>query len=96
MGFLDKLLGRTAQSKVLWLYARCGKCRSLVRVRVNLLNDLSIDEDGGYILRKEIMDNQCFQLMQAEVHFDEHRRVASRDLSGGEFISEEEWAEGQG
>lgn len=94
MGFLDKLWGRDAGSKVLWLYVRCGKCGSRVRVRVNLLNDLSMDDDGNYILRKDIMDNQCFQLMRAVVHFDPRRRVVSRELSGGEFISEEEWAEG--
>lgn len=38
MGFLDKLSGRDAGSKVLWLYVRCRKCGSGVRVRVNLLN----------------------------------------------------------
>jgi hypothetical protein len=53
-----------------------------------------MDDDGQYVLRKEIMDNQCFQLMHAELHFDERRRVVSRELSGGTFIGEEEWAEG--
>jgi hypothetical protein len=50
-----------------------------------------MDDHGSYVLRKEIMDNQCLQLMRAELHFDERRRVLSRELSGGEFITEKEW-----
>jgi hypothetical protein len=94
MGFLGRLLGKPVEDSALWLYVRCNKCGAKVRVRVSLANDLSIDDDGGYVLRKDIMDNHCFQLMRAELHFDERRRVLSRELSGGEFISEEEWGEG--
>jgi hypothetical protein len=77
---------------VLWLYVRCHKCGAKVRVRVNLANDPSLDDEGGYILRKDIMDSKCYQLMHAQVRFDEHRRVISREIEGGEFISEEEYA----
>jgi hypothetical protein len=62
-----------------------------VRVRVNLYNDLSVTDEGGYILRKEIMDNECYQLMHAELRFDGSRRVTSRDISGGRFITKEEY-----
>jgi exosome complex RNA-binding protein Rrp42 (RNase PH superfamily) len=58
---------------------------------VNLYNDLSLMDEGGYILRKEIMDNQCYQLMHAEVRFDGRRQITSRDISGGEFITREEY-----
>jgi hypothetical protein len=91
MGFLDRLFGRSLEKGVLWLYVRCDKCGAKVRVRVNLYNDLSLTDDGGYILRKEIMDNQCYQLMHAELRFDGGRRVTSRDVSGGEFITKEEY-----
>ena len=93
MGFLGKLLGKPIEDSALWLYVRCNKCGARARVRVSLANDLSMEEDG-YILRKEIMDNRCFQLMHAELRFDERRRVISRMVTGGEFISAEEWAEG--
>lgn len=93
MGFLGKLLGKPVEDSALWLYVRCNKCGAKARVRISLANDLSM-EDNGYILRKEIVDNQCFQLMHAELRFDERRRVVSRALTGGEFISEQEWAEG--
>jgi hypothetical protein len=91
MGFLDRLLGRSGDKSVLWLYVRCSRCGAKVRVRVNLFNDLSITENGGYILRKEILDNKCFQLMRAELRFDSKRRLISRDIDGGEFITEAEY-----
>jgi len=93
MGFLGKILGKPIEDSALWLYVRCNKCGAKARVRISLANDLSM-EDDGYILRKEIMDNRCFQLMCAELHFDERRRIVSREITGGEFISAEEWAEG--
>jgi len=93
MGWLDRLR-KPPVANELWLYVRCNKCGAKTRVRISLANDLSIEDEGGYILRKDIVDNRCYQLMHAELHFDERRRVVSRELSGGEFISEEEWAEG--
>ena len=89
MGFLDRLFGRSAERDVLWLYVRCNQCGAKVRVRVNTYNDLSLVAEGGYILRKEIMDSQCCRLMHAELLFDSRRRVTSRDISGGEFITKE-------
>jgi hypothetical protein len=91
MGFLQRLLGGSAENNVLWFYVRCHHCGAKVRVRVNLFNDLSITEDGGYILRKEILDDKCFRLMRAEVRFDSRRRVISREIEGGEFITREEY-----
>lgn len=92
MGWLDRLR-MPARESALWLYVRCGRCGTKVRVRISLANDLSLADEGGYLLRKEIVDDRCHQLMLAELHFDEARRVVSRELSGGEFISEEEWVE---
>ncbi len=92
MGLLDKLFGQSKEKGVLWLYLRCANCGAKVRVRINLYNDPSIADEGGYILRKEIMDDKCFQLMHAELRFDDKKRIASRTISGGEFITAEEYA----
>jgi len=91
MRMLDRLLSSPAQNGALWLYVRCGHCGAKVRVRVNLINDLSASDDGGYILRKDILDDKCFRLMRAEVRFDSRRRVSSRTIEGGEFITREEY-----
>jgi hypothetical protein len=91
MGILNRLLGRPEEDGALWLYVRCSHCGATVRVRINLFNDLSLTEDGGYILRKDILDDKCFQLMRAELRFDSKRRVISRDIEGGEFITQDEY-----
>jgi hypothetical protein len=91
VGFLGRLLGRSQEQGVLWLHARCGRCGAKVRVRINLINDLSLDDEGGFILRKEMLDDQCFQLMRAELHFDGKRRELLRHIEGGEFITRDEY-----
>ncbi len=89
-----RLSAPSSERTVLWLYARCGQCGAKVRVRIDLYNDLSWTDDGGYILRKEIMDNRCYRLMNAVLRFDNARRVASREISGGEFITKDEYESG--
>jgi (2Fe-2S) ferredoxin len=38
-----------------------------------------------------MMDGTCFSLMYATIRFDEDRRIVSREIEGGEFITEEEF-----
>jgi len=93
---LDRLLGSPAHNSALWFYVRCGHCGAKVRIRVGLIDDLSALDHGGYILRKEILDDKCFTLIRAEVRFDSRRRVISRSIEGGEFISREQYETPQG
>ena len=101
MGFLDKLrqlLGgsttggaSSSDSTGLWFHFRCKRCGSMVRIRVDRRNDLNREDDGpgALVLRKEVMDDSCFQLMQAEIWLDSSYNVVSSDISGGELITEE-------
>ncbi|MGB8644643.1 MAG: hypothetical protein WCF84_05365 [Anaerolineae bacterium] len=83
--------GRAAGAPVLWLYVQCNRCKTPVAVRINLYNDPSLDEAGGYVLRKEIMDSKCFQLMRAELHLDQQRRIKEQAVEGGKFLSKDEY-----
>ncbi len=83
--------GGGASTPVLWLYVQCNKCGAPVAVRVNLFNDPSLDDEGGYILRKEIMDNKCFRLMTAEMHLDEARHIKEQTIDGGKFITKQQY-----
>src|SRR5687768_14403903 len=74
MGFLDTLKaifgGGGAASgdrdgNALFLYVRCDRCGDIVRVRVNMANELQqefAESDGvaGYALRKGVVDSKCF------------------------------------
>jgi len=91
MSLLDRLFGRVKYQDALWLHVRCAKCGAKVRVRIDLYNDLSQADEEGYILRKEIMDGRCYQLMYAELRFDDRRQITSQDIIGGEFITANEY-----
>jgi len=107
MGFLDKLKqllggggspGRTTTSDArgLWFYFRCKRCGSVVAVRADRLNDLNREEGpGALILRKDVMDNKCFQLMTAEIWLDEAYNVVTAEISGGELVSREDYEAAQ-
>lgn len=75
------------------LHFRCQRCSTVVRIRVDKRNDLNREDDGPgvFLLRKDVMDNKCFQLMNAEVWLDSNYQVVSSDVTGGELISEEEY-----
>ncbi|HTU02491.1 MAG TPA: hypothetical protein VMG58_11770 [Candidatus Sulfotelmatobacter sp.] len=97
MGFLQRLFGRESSASTddgIHLYVECEHCRSKVHVRLDPRHDLSQADDGGYFVRKEIMDGKCFRLMAAEISFDRGYRIARQEISGGRFLSPEEFQGG--
>lgn len=75
-----------------WLYVQCSKCDAPLAIRIDLRNDISIDyETNSRYLRKEIMDSTCFQLMYAEVHFDDSGKVTDQTIERGKFLTREEY-----
>lgn len=104
MGFLDTLRrlftgtpsGTQGDPYGLWFHFRCDQCGGVVRIRVDRRNDLNREEGPGtFLLRKEVMDNSCFQLMHASIWLDSRYEVVSADVSGGELISKEEYEAAQ-
>ncbi len=97
MDWLSKLFkssssGREDNGKIIWLYVRCDRCGTPLAVRVNRANEASPDyESGGYYVRKEMMDNKCFQLMYAELRFDARGKETSRQIQRGKFITKAEY-----
>lgn len=82
-------------------YVRCSRCGEKIAVRVDLRNELTpqydVDEEdreGSYYWRKGIVGSgkkRCFQTIEVELFFDENRQLVSRSISGGEFITREEF-----
>jgi hypothetical protein len=98
MGFLrklkDALLGSgstgSGDPDGIYLYVKCDKCQSTLRIRVDKRHDLQRDYDTGeYVLNKEMMDSSCFNLMQATIRFDSSYHIVDQEIEGGEFITEE-------
>ena len=98
MKLLDRLRelvgggGRPRDPNGIYFYVRCGRCGEMLEVRADKRFDLVRDyEKGGYVLHKEMLGSQCFSLMHATVRFDQNKHIISREVEGGELISEEEF-----
>ncbi len=99
MGFLKKLFGSKddetqAQEYVdkdgVYFYVQCDNCGTRLRVRADKQHDL-LNEDGGYVWRKTIVDSKCFRRMQTVVYLDRNCNVTEYELSGGKFMSYAEY-----
>jgi hypothetical protein len=110
MGFLSKLFkgdsGDKPKSKStstgegdpngILFYFRCSKCGTPVRVRVDRRSDLNAEDGPGhYVVRKDVMDSKCFQMMRAELWLDTTYTLVQSDVRGGTLITEEEFKAGQ-
>jgi len=76
-----------------WIIACCNRCGEVVRARVSLSNDLSVEYEGdetSYFCRKVLMgEGRCFQRIEVELTFDANRRLVNREIIGGQFVDEQ-------
>ena len=85
------------QGRVYWIYAQCDRCGEKLKTRVDLHNDLSInfgegDEEDLYYTRKDIVGSgMCFAHIEATLTFDLNRRLIQKQMTGGKFITREEF-----
>lgn len=104
MSFLKKIASfllegteTTEERDVHWEYVRCSRCGEKIPVRVNLRNELAAQYEGGegaYYARKGVVGTgktRCFQMIEVDLYFDSQRRPLSRYITGGEFITKEEF-----
>ena len=102
MGLLKKLGslrsgGSGDDQYVHYEYARCSRCGDTVRMRVDKRNELTPRYEGdqsGFYVRKGVLGadkSRCFQTLEVELEFTSEMQLASRSISGGEFITEEEY-----
>ncbi|HEX6305006.1 MAG TPA: hypothetical protein VFZ76_12510 [Anaerolineales bacterium] len=102
MSFLKKISelfssSRTSDDTAYWLYVRCKRCGESIRTRVDLHNDLSANygeggEETTYLCRKVLMGQErCFQRIEVQLTFDQQRKLIDRQISGGDFISEDQY-----
>lgn len=98
---LGKLLAGEPRpdSSALWVHVRCCRCGEVIAARVDLRNEPSIQYDSsgqlsGYHVRKVLVGGtrRCYQPIEVELSLDPSLRVVDRQITGGEFISAEEYA----
>jgi len=90
MGFLKNLFGGGASSSSSDFYTFsviCDRCGETVSGKVNLNNDLSLSDEGGYHVRKVLMGSgRCFQQIEVEFRFSPDKEVTDKQIKGGKFV----------
>jgi hypothetical protein len=97
MGFLESIksllgggeeLGKTGY----YVYVRCHRCGEAIRTRIDMRNDLSRREEGGFTVNKTLVGSQrCFERIEVALTFDDNRKLVDREITRGDFISAEEF-----
>ena len=90
MGFLKKLFGQGTSSSGSDFYTfsvTCDRCGKTIEGKVNMSNDLSLDDEGVYFVRKVLMGSgRCFQQIEVTMKFDSSRKLQEKQISGGKFL----------
>ena len=90
MGFIKKLFGGGTSSSGSDFYTftvRCDRCGETIEGKVNLSNDLSLDDEGGYHVRKVLMGSgRCFQQIEVILKYDASRQLQEKQVSGGKIF----------
>jgi hypothetical protein len=93
MGFLRRLFGggggaTGADAWALTYYVRPKRCHEILPVRVDLRNDLSLTDDGGYFVRKVVRGERCPFPAELHLSFDANRKLTQVGVQDGETIEE--------
>ena len=93
MGIIKSLFGGKSAKPDKRYYTfnvKCDRCGEIIEGRVDLDNDLSLNDAGdGYLVRKGLIgsgDDLCFQQIEVTIHFTSAREVTEREIQGGEFV----------
>jgi hypothetical protein len=97
MGFFKKLSGLFAappsnEQNAYHVTVKCNRCGEVIKARVNLFNDLSLEYDSNgnlssYICHKVIVgDQRCYQPSAIILTCDSNRRLQEKEITGGQFV----------
>ncbi len=98
MGFLDSMKslfgegGKGRDEAGYWIYVRCNRCGELIKTRLDLNNNLTPHDEGGFIARKTLVGDGsklCFERIEVSLTFNQHRQLVDQEITRGEFITAE-------
>lgn len=99
MDLLKRLFGSgkpEPADRGLYFYVQPRRCKLIARIRIDPMNDLSLDESGaGYFVRKDVRVSGCPFPAELRVQFDSSRRVVEALCEGGELVTQEAYAAAQ-
>lgn len=78
-------------------YVKPHRCDDVLRVRVDMANDLSLTDDGsGYWVRKMASSGnyKCTQV-ELTLYFDNNRRLRESEVQGGQLVTRDDYDQWQ-
>lgn len=101
MGFFSRLMAAFTgkapadSDRYLPLYVLDHRCREPISGQIDLLNELSLAEEGGYYVRKVLHTagkHRCFGQVEVQLWFDGKKQIARHEVQGGRWLTAVEYA----
>ena len=80
------------------VYVQCLRCKEHLSTRIFINRDLSEKDEDGYITQKTLVGDgksRCFQRIEVVLHFDAKKNMIDREITGGKFITAEDYESGK-
>ncbi|NDJ86222.1 MAG: hypothetical protein GYB66_10080 [Chloroflexi bacterium] len=65
----------------------------VVEVRLDLMNSLSMDDDGQYFTRKIVAGPRQFKQAEMTLYFDRNRQLIEHTVDGGELVDRQAYVD---
>src|SRR5258706_7516841 len=89
--FIRKKSTDQAGDRGLYYYIRCSRCGEIIRLRINPMADLSIEDDGTRFVRKVIVGKRCYNRIEGEFRYNSGRKLINSEISGGELVRKDDY-----
>ena len=91
MNFLKKLFqgdGVERDDRAAYFYVQPHRCDDVMRVRVDLMNDLSQRDDADGLWTRKLASSGNYRCNQVELvlYFDKNRRLVDSEVQGGKMV----------
>ncbi len=101
MGFFSKIIAAftgkapSGSDRYLPLYVIDHRCHEPISGQVDMLNELSLAEEGGYYVRKVLHTSgksRCFGQVEVQLWLDSKKQITRHEVQGGRWLTAEEFA----
>ena len=86
--------GTTASNRFFPIYVLSRRCNEPIAGQLDLLNELSLDEDDNYYGRKVLHtsgEHRCFDQVEVLLWFDRSKQLLRQEVQGGRWLEAEEY-----
>lgn len=90
VGFLKNLFApRPMSNRYITLYIQPKACKEVLEVRIDTMNEPSLQDDGTYYVRKLARGQRCPFGVEVEMTFAKNRAITQKIIINGEETTQE-------